>query len=104
MFGSLSSIMNKSFVKSVPQGDFAEVSAVIRGWETQLQALVSQKRPIKCDIYPFEKIPPQILNSLKQQGYRDLILENDRWQHFLIPNSNPVTFLNDPLPFSGQRV
>ena len=88
MFGSLRGVMNKSFVKSVPQGDFAEISAVIRGWETQRQALVSQKLPIKYDIYPFEKIPPQILNSLKQQGYHALILENDRWQHFLIPNSN----------------
>ncbi len=80
--------MNTSFVKSAPKGDFAEVSALTRGWETRLQTLVYQKRPIKYDIYPLENIPHQILNSLKQQGYDDLVLENDRWQHFLIPNSN----------------
>jgi hypothetical protein len=79
--------MKTSFVKSVPQGSFAEVSALASGWETQLQTLVFQQRPIKYDIYPLENFPPQILNSLKQQGYDDIILDNDRWQHFLIPPS-----------------
>ena len=58
------------------------------GWETRLQTLVCEKRPIKYDIYPLENFPPTILSSLKQQGYDDLVLDNDRWQHFLIPNSN----------------
>jgi len=39
-------------------------------------------------MYPRPNIPPEIHDRLKQQGYKDLILENDRWQHFLIPNSN----------------
>jgi hypothetical protein len=78
--------MNTSLVKSAPQGDFAEVSTLIRGWEDRLQTLVGQKRPIKYDLYPLPGIPREIESRLKQQGYHDLVLENDRWQHFLIPN------------------
>ena len=80
--------MDTSLVKTVPQGDFAEVSVLMQGWEIKFQLLVSQKRPIKYDMYPRPNIPPEIHDHLKQQGYKDLILENDRWQHFLIPNSN----------------
>jgi len=75
-------------VKSVPQGDFADVSVLMKGWETKFQLLVSQKRPIKYDMYPLPRIPEELKRSLDQQGYFDLILENDRWQHFLVPNSN----------------
>jgi hypothetical protein len=78
--------MNTSFVKSVPLGDFAEVSALMRGWEGKLQTFAKQKRPIRYDIYPLERIPQEIQNQLKQQGYCDLVLNNDRWQHFLVPN------------------
>jgi hypothetical protein len=80
--------MNTSLVKSAPQGDFVEVSALMKDWETKFQSLVSQKRPIKYDMYPMPNIPPEFKNRLTQQGYQDLILENDRWQHFLIPTSN----------------
>jgi hypothetical protein len=81
-------IMNTSLVKNAPQGDFAEVSVLTQGWETQFLALVRQKQPIKYDMYPRPNIPPEICNLLNQQGYKELILENDRWQHFLVPNSN----------------
>jgi len=80
--------MNTSLVKLVPQGDFTEVSALRKGWETQLQTLVSQKRPIRYDMYPMLGIPLEIRNRLDQQGYKDLVLDNDRWQHFFVPNSN----------------
>jgi len=80
--------MNSSLVKSVPQGEFVEISALVKSWEAKLQAMASQKKAIKFDAYPIAKIPLGIFNVLKQQGYRDLILENDRWQHFLVPNSN----------------
>ena len=80
--------MNTSLVKSAPQGDFVEVSVLMKDWETKFQALVSQKRPIKYDMYPMPGIPPEFRNRLSQQGYQDLILENDRWQHFLVPGSN----------------
>ena len=79
--------MNTSLVKTAPQGDFAEISALKKGWEIKFQILVSQNQPIRYDMYPFQGIPPEIHDRLKQQGYKDLILENDRWQHFLVPNS-----------------
>ena len=80
--------MNTALVKTVPPGDFVEISVLMQGWEIKFQALVSQKRPIKYDMYPQPNIPPEIRDRLNQQGYQDLILENDRWQHFLVPNSN----------------
>jgi hypothetical protein len=80
--------MNTSLVKSVPQGDFVEVSALMKDWETKFQMLVSQKRPIKYDMYPMPNISQEFQNRLAQQGYCDLILESDQWQHFLVPNSN----------------
>ena len=80
--------MNTSLVKSAPQGDFVEVSVLFRGWETKFQTLVNQKRAIKYDMYPMLNIPEEFRNRLSQEGYQDLILENDRWQHFLVPNPN----------------
>jgi hypothetical protein len=80
--------MNRSLVKSVPQGNFTEVSVLTNGWQTKLQLLVSQKQPIMYDMYPQPNIPQEIQNNLDQQGYSDLILEFDQWQHFLVPNSN----------------
>ena len=60
----------------------------MKDWETQFQTFVSQRRPIKYDMYPLLGIPQEFKNRLVQQGYKDLVLENDRWQHFLVPNSN----------------
>jgi len=60
----------------------------VQDWETKFQMLVSQKRPIKYDMYPMPNIPDEFKNRLTQQGYCDLILESDQWQHFLVPNSN----------------
>lgn len=80
--------MNSSLVKAAPQGDFAEVSVLFAGWETKFQTLISQRRPIKLDTYPKPDLLSKIGERLSQQGYKDLVLEKDRWQHFLVPNSN----------------
>jgi hypothetical protein len=80
--------MNTSLVKSAPQGDFVEISALMKGWETKFWLSVSQKQPIRYDMYPMPGIPQEFQDRLQQQGYQDLILESDRWQHFLIPKSN----------------
>ena len=80
--------MNSSLVKAAPLGDFAEVSVLFAGWETKFQTLVSQRRPIKLDIYPNPDTLSKVNDRLCQQGYRDLVLERDRWQHFLVPNPN----------------
>lgn len=83
--------MIKSLVKSEPQGDFAEISALMIGWEARFQTLVSQKRRIRYDMYPLPDIPQEFQMRLSHQGYTDLILEYDRWQHFLVPGSNVQT-------------
>jgi hypothetical protein len=80
--------MNTLLVKTVPPGNFAEISVLMQGWEVKFQLLVSQERPIKYDMYPHLNIPPEIQDCLNRHGYKDLILENDRWQHFLVPTSN----------------
>lgn len=87
-YGLVRPVMNSSLVKAAPQGDFAEISVLITGWETKFQTLVNQRRPIKFDIYPRPDILSRVNDSLNQQGYKDLILEKDRWQHFLVPNPN----------------
>lgn len=83
----LGSIMNSSLVKNIPRGEFADVSVLMNNWQTKLEALVSQNRPIKYDHYPLSGIPLDIQRQLDQQGYFEMVLENDRWQHFFVPNS-----------------
>jgi hypothetical protein len=80
--------MNTSLVKAVPQGDFAEVSVLTKGWQSRLLLLVSEKRPIRYDLYPFPAMPEEVGMNLAENGYHDLILENDRWQHFLMPSAH----------------
>jgi len=77
--------MTTSLVKSVPQGEFVEVSVLMKDWETRFQALVSQNRPIRYDMYPMPGILLELMNRLIRQGYQVLILENDRWQHLMVP-------------------
>ncbi len=79
--------MNSSLVKVAPQGDFTEISALIKSWEAQFQMLVGQKQPIKLDVYPMSTIPGELKDVLHQKGYDDLVLAHDRWQHFLVPHS-----------------
>ena len=79
--------MNTSLVKSAPKGVFVEVSVLMSDWKDKFVTLVSQKQPIRYDMYPLHGIPSEIRNDLDRNGYQDLIVENDRWQHFLIPNS-----------------
>ena len=80
--------MNTSLVKSAPNGVFADVSVLMNDWRNKFETLVSQKQPIRYDMYPLHCIPMEIRNDLDKNGYHDLVLENDRWQHFLIPKSN----------------
>ncbi len=81
--------MSTTLVKSVPLGDFVEISVLTPGWEARLHALVKQNRPIKFDMYPHPDIFQTFQARIQQQGYSTLVPENDRWQHFLMPNSKP---------------
>lgn len=80
--------MNTSLVKSAPNGVFAEISVLMDNWQSRFDELVNERRAIRYDMYPLHGIPGEIRNNLDKQGYQDLILENDRWQHFLIPKAN----------------
>jgi hypothetical protein len=80
--------MKTSFVKTVPHGDFVAVSALTSDWQTQLQILVSNRQPINYDFYPLPNIPLEVMRNLEQAGYHDLVLENDQWQHYFVPNLN----------------
>lgn len=79
-------------MKSVPGGDFAEISVLMENWETRFQTLIGQKQAIMFDMYPKSGFPDQIKEYLCRQGYHDLVINNDRWQHYLVPDSN-VSFL-----------
>jgi len=84
--------MKTIFVKSVPVGDFAEVSVFMDDWETRFQTLIGQKQSIKFDMYPKSGIPDRINECLGRQGYHDLVIDNDRWQHYLVPDSKVSLF------------
>jgi len=94
--------MNTSLVKSAPHGDFVEVSPLIKDWEIKLQTLVSQRKPVMFDMFPMTQIPSEIIRVLTQRGYQDLILENNRSQHFLVPNPTE-TPLKDASNASGLK-
>jgi len=81
--------MNKSFIKKRPAGDFKEVSALLEGWETEMRDLAARQMPIHFDMYPKRKLPEEIQSILSRHGYHDQIIENDRWQHFLVPVPPP---------------
>ena len=78
--------MHTALVKSVPVVDFVEVGALTKGWEARLKTLVIEHQPIRYDRYPLEQIPQAIEVCLEKPGCRDLISENDRWQHFFVPD------------------
>lgn len=75
-------------VNSVPNGEFAEVSVLMNGWQNRFQFLVGQHRPIKFDFYPMPDLPSEIHESLDERGYRDVVFKKDQWQHFFIPEQN----------------
>lgn len=80
--------MNTSLVKSIPQGNFEEVSVLMHDWQNKFEALLSEHRPIKIDVYPSPNALSSVSQRLDQHGYHDLVIENDRWQHFLLPDPN----------------
>ena len=80
--------MNLTLVKSIPEGDYSEVSALFIGWKTEMRLLAVRKLPIRFDMYPKTEIPEELQTILNQHGYHDYVLENDRWQHFLVSISD----------------
>jgi len=80
--------MKTAFIKTVPQGNFVEISVLMNDWQARLQSLLAEKRSIKFDLFPQPQALEEFQKRLDQYGYRDLAIDNDRWQHFLMPESN----------------
>ena len=77
--------MNTSLIHTAPHGDFAEVSVLTADWQNHFESLIRDKRPIKLDVYPLPHVLPLYQHRLQQNGYQVMVIENDRWQHFLVP-------------------
>lgn len=72
-------------MKSLRPEDFVEISEEMPDWEAIFLKLVQQAKHIKYQTYTMPEIPEYIEAELRRIGYRDIILEENHWQHFLIP-------------------
>ena len=90
--------MITSLVNLEPKGDFAEVSVLQHDWQKHMAMLVAKNCSIKYDMYPLLGIPQDTKNILEQHGYKDLVLKQDQWQHFLVPNQSDKTTPLNVLP------
>jgi hypothetical protein len=79
--------MNIILVKSVPSGDFEEVSIHMTDWHQRFVRLIQERKPIKYDVYTMPTLSKDIQDELSKQSYCHLILESDKDQHFLAPMS-----------------
>ena len=77
--------MNTALVKSVPEGEFEEVSIEHPNWREAFEALITQRKPIRYQVYTMPNLSREIQDALNKQSYVHLILESDQWQHFLVP-------------------
>ena len=80
--------MNVSLVTKVPQGEFAEVSVLVKDWQGRFRSLVEQQQPIKFDFYPMADLPSEVQERVTERGYHDMVWQKDRWQHFFVPKPN----------------
>lgn len=83
--------MNTMLVKSVPVGDFEEVSIVAPNdkpydFRALFLKLIQERKRIKYDVHTMPNLSKEIQDELSKQSYIHLILETDHDKHFLIPN------------------
>jgi len=79
--------MNTILIKSVPPGDFEEVTIQMADWQAHFLKLVQERKPIKYDVYTMPTLSKDIEDELSRQSYCHLILESDHDKHFLRPIS-----------------
>jgi hypothetical protein len=77
--------MKVSMIRSVPHGQFAEVSVLSKDWQERFQSLINEQQPIKFDFYPMPDVPSEVRQSVMERGYKDFVWQKDRWQHFFVP-------------------
>ena len=77
--------MNKSEIKSVPPGNFEEISFYIDDWQAKFKLFATQKQHIKYDRFNMPDIPQEIQDELNNGRYVCHFLASDYDQQFLIP-------------------
>ena len=79
--------MNTILTKSVPPGDFEEISIEMPDWQARFLTLIQKEARIKYDVYAMPTLSKEIKDELSRRSYCDVILESDKDQHFLVPKS-----------------
>ena len=79
--------MNTILIKSVPPGDFEEVSIHMADWQARFLTLIQKEARIKYDVYAMPTLSKDIQDELSRQRYCHFILESDHGKHFLAPIS-----------------
>jgi hypothetical protein len=80
--------MVTAIIKAVPPDEFEEISILIPDWRRKFLSLVQREKRIKYHRLAMPSIPADIRTELRTKNYFDLILEQDRNQHFLIPRTD----------------
>ena len=80
--------MNTTIIKSVPTGDFEDISIHMSDWQARFLKLVQDGKPIKYDVYTMPNLSKEVQEELSKRDYRDLILDSDKDQHFLSPKTS----------------
>jgi len=79
--------MNTILTKSVPPGEFEEVSIEMPDWQARFIKLAQERNPIKYHVCTMPTLSKDIQDELIKQHYCHLILESDHDKHFLTPLS-----------------
>ena len=79
--------MNTIIIKSVPPGDFEDISIDMPDWQARFLKLVQDEKPIKYIVYTMPNLSKEIQDELSKRGYRDLILDSYKDQHYLAPRT-----------------
>lgn len=79
--------MNHIIIKTVPPGDFEDISIEMPDWQARFLKLVQDEKHLKYDVYTMPNPSKEIQDELSKRGYRDFILDGDKDQHFLAPKT-----------------
>jgi hypothetical protein len=79
--------MNTVIIKSVPQGDFEEISIYMPDWQSRFLKLVQEEKLIKYDVYTMPTLSKEVQEELSKRSYCHLILDSDKDKHFLVPRT-----------------
>jgi hypothetical protein len=86
--GQTHRLMNTVIVRTVPPGDFEEISVEMPDWKATFLNLVQQGKRIHYDVHSMPTIHQRYSGRTQQGNYFDFILEGDHDHHFLIAKSN----------------